>query len=733
MGFALSAFKQSGQVFREFANMGTLRVACIRCIIAVAMALPVSCLAQTQATTNWSDHYYSPSESGWGVTFTDHDTNAFLVYYTYAPDGHNLWFTMPGGTFSANHCVFSGPMYQTTGSGYDQIAFNPNLVTVAPAGSGSIDFCPAGLAAGTALFSFTLSGITQTKQLVRLPFGNASANWAQDYTDLWWNPNESGWGMNITQKGNNMFVAWYGYDIGGRPLFATMPGGTFAGANTFTSRFYTTTGPWFGNAPFNASLVATQDVGSATLAFANRDTATFTFTIKGVTQTKSITRQLFGRDGGGATYYVATSGSDTTGNGTVASPWKTIGYGISRMAGGDTLVVQAGTYAGKANFMVNLPSGSAQRETRVMAATPMEVRIQSNTDLDYEENQLHVVGNYVRVDGFIFDMAGTLYPPYIAEIDGNFNRVTRSIFKRSGEIDTYGGLMEVNGNDNLIEDVAGSGACRYCFKQGGTTQVTQRNIWRRVVGRFDYSNSAEPKATFSTYGNDNAATNGVKDHLYQNVIAIDGQNPGNNGGEEKYGGFLTVKSATGVRLQGCMVLNEGVGYSGMHLRDYHTGNVNTATHSVVWDLPASQSVAVGIKGYSADRVTVGGLIPAAATDLDSGAPAVSLVKPATPPATLVNNTPGAVILKQYGASGTRWGEAGYDQLTTTDLWPWPYQDKIKTVFAETNDVPARSKPIVNNTRRGFAAAGNGLYGGPITLTSYIWEYLGARCPATACP
>jgi len=32
----------------------------------------------------------------------------------------------------------------------------------------------------------------------------------------------------------------------------------------------------------------------------------------------------------------------------------------------------------------------------------------------------------------------------------------------------------------------------------------------------------------------------------------------------------------------------------------------------------------------------------------------------------------------------------------------------------------------------YGEPGNGLYGGPITLTSYIWEYLGSACPATIC-
>lgn len=433
-------------------------------------------------------------------------------------------------------------------------------------------------------------------------------------------------------------------------------------------------------------------------------------------------------------YYVAPAGSDSTGTGSAASPWKTIAYGISRIAGGDTLVVKNGTYSGKANFITGVKSGTAARPTTIMAESPMDVRIVGNTTLDYDDNLLNLSGSYVNVDGFIFDLSVSTYPPYIAEVSGNYNKLTRSIFKRSGDIDAYGGLVEVTGSENLFEDLAGTGACRYCFKQGGTSGVTRHNIWRRVVARFDYSNSSQPKATFATYGNDAIATNGVADHLYQNVIAIDGQNPGGNGGELKYGAFYFIKAATNVRVQGSIVLNEGVGYSGFHLRDYAAGtNINTATNSVVWDLNNSGSGAIGIKGYAADHLTIGGVIPSAATNLDQGAPASSLLKPATKPANLLDNSPGAVILKRYGASGTRWGETGYDQLTTENLWPWPYQDKIKAVFREGNAVPSGNSPAANNTLRGFAKDGNGLYGGPVTLTSYIWEYLGTACPATACP
>ncbi|MBL8521429.1 MAG: hypothetical protein JNK75_12240 [Betaproteobacteria bacterium] len=430
-----------------------------------------------------------------------------------------------------------------------------------------------------------------------------------------------------------------------------------------------------------------------------------------------------------ATKYVATTGNDSTGDGSFANPWKTISKGINTMAGGDILVVRNGTYTGLQNFINNVKSGTASKYTVIMAETPMEVRIQSATGLGYYDYMLNLANNYIKVDGFIFDMAGTTYPPHIGNVEGNFNKIMRSIFKRSGDIDAYGGLLFIGGNDNLVEDVAGTGACRYCFEQGGPDAATQRTIWRRVVGRMDYSNSNQPKATFSTYGNNN--DNSVRDHLYQNVIAIDGQRPSSFGGEEKYGGFYAPKRAENVRYFGSIVLNEGVGYFGMFLREF--GAVNSAHHSVIWNLPGSLSFAGSIKVDNASNLTIGGIMPGGTTP-DSVTPVTgSLIGPAVNPPNLLNNTPGAVILKRWGVSGTRWGEPGYDQLTNEDLWPWPYQDKIKSVFRETNNPPAGNSPSTNNTLRGFAANGNGLYGGPITLTSYIWEFLGTPCPASACP
>lgn len=426
-------------------------------------------------------------------------------------------------------------------------------------------------------------------------------------------------------------------------------------------------------------------------------------------------------------YYVATTGSDSSGDGSTGNPWKTISYGISQMASGDTLIVKRGLYSGTANFISGIPSGTAGRYTTVMAEAPMEVRIQSTGATSAGQLTINA-GFYIKVDGFIFDMANNGGLNHIGTIEsGSFNKITRCIFKRSGPITQWGGLLIVGGSDNLIEDVAGVGACRYCFEQGGPDANTQRNIWRRVVGRFDYANSPLPKATFVTYGNN--STTDVRDHLYQNVIMIDGQNPILSGAQPKYGGMYTAKNATNIRLQGNIVLNEGVGLIGLFNREWGTGN--TVSHTVVWDLNGSSAGVGGVRADGADHLTIGGNVPGMAVDLTTGAATNSLIG-AAPANLLSNGLVGATILKRYGASGTLWGEPGYDQLTSDDLWPWPYEDKIKAVFAEPNNPPSGYSPATNNTKRGFAADGNGLYGGPISLTSYIWEYLGTPCPANVC-
>ena len=240
---------------------------------------------------NYSDLWWNPSESGWGVTIADHETQLFAVWYAYDTDGSPMWFTVPGGTFNANRTFFTGDLYRTTGPSFAG-PFNPAAVNTTKVGTASFDFSNTA-ATGTASFSYTIGPVSRSKQIQRQSFGNAPANWGVDRTDLWWNAAESGWGLTLAQHGNNVFGVWFTYGPSGHPLFVVLPGVTMTSPDSFTGTLYTTTGPGYDAATFDPAQVRVTPVGSATVSFAG-ETGTLTATVQGITQTKTITRQPFG-------------------------------------------------------------------------------------------------------------------------------------------------------------------------------------------------------------------------------------------------------------------------------------------------------------------------------------------------------------------------------------------------------------------------------------------------------
>ncbi len=125
--------------------------------------------------------------------------------------------------------------------------------------------------------------------------GSVRANtWGPDLTDLWWNPNESGWGVNVAHQGEVAFITFFIHGADNRPVWYT---GIASFTNTANSAFvfsgllFQTTAPWFAG-PFNPSLTSSRQVGNVT--FTTTATAgTLSYTIDGVQATKDITRQTF--------------------------------------------------------------------------------------------------------------------------------------------------------------------------------------------------------------------------------------------------------------------------------------------------------------------------------------------------------------------------------------------------------------------------------------------------------
>jgi len=110
---------------------------------------------------------------------------------------------------------------------------------------------------------------------------------------------------------------------------------------------------------------------------------------------------------------------------------------------------------------------------------------------------------------------------------------------------------------------------------------------------------------------------------------------------------------------------------------------------------------------------------------------------------------GANVTTMRGKSGTMWGETGYDTDSSYPMWPFPHEDLIKAKMQAYSYSDSEStNPWVNGPAgtgyipsgvhttglvtgdRGFASStAKQLNGQPVTLTSYIWEYLGNPIPA----
>lgn len=115
---------------------------------------------------------------------------------------------------------------------------------------------------------------------------------AYDFTDLWWNPAESGWGISIHVKRQAFFAAWFAYDSVGNPTWYTLQGGGWRSPKSYTGAIYAThAAPNSGLGPLSSLTFVL--VGNGTMEFDGFDNATFSFTVNGVSNFKNITREVF--------------------------------------------------------------------------------------------------------------------------------------------------------------------------------------------------------------------------------------------------------------------------------------------------------------------------------------------------------------------------------------------------------------------------------------------------------
>lgn len=453
---------------------------------------------------------------------------------------------------------------------------------------------------------------------------------------------------------------------------------------------------------------------------------------------------LFAAPSFAGTYYVNASAADDSGDGSSARPKKYIGSGAALFSGGgNVLIVAPGTYSNSKDDVSSAPAGSASAYNVIRAATDGTVIIKSAFGFNSSDH-------YLQLEGLKWDSSNQ------KSIQGRYLKFMRCAFKGGPSSGNVVSLL-IGTNDRtpgaqyiLLEDswVYGPGG-RYKILVYNSDSIVLRRVVVRHDGGWTYDNN-NPQAGITSYN-----SNKVR---LQNVMVVDSQT-GLAGFESNIYLVGNGSSSTppgNLKLSGAIVVGGGgngiaiddhVAYTNVTIEDsaiWGSSNggfaANGAAHQATVNRMLVKSGGTAYSDWeSAGRVTVknsiayntsGGAFNAVSGSFNvtygsgSGGSATSLNPLTNGLKYLPRIEDGSVlktmgegggqvgpqIVKRIGASGALFGDSGYEDVTTANLWPWPNESRIKADFAEVST-------------RGFAGSSG-------TLTDYIWGLLGNGNPVT---
>lgn len=469
-----------------------------------------------------------------------------------------------------------------------------------------------------------------------------------------------------------------------------------------------------------------------------------------------------------ATYYMSESGLDDCTN---------LHDCFDLMSGGDTLIIRDGTYTGEDNVLDSWhypPSGNTSAYTLINAESKGEVIFNGENErfMFYKDGNTAGMMQYVSFDGIGWFNSNVEN----VRLSGGVNNIK---FTNCFFVDAGSNSDSFNTHTTsyiLLEDCASWGNARYHFHYYNTDY----SIFRRCVARHDRG-SWVYQTGFQVYNSQYIDV--------QNCIFIDGDQLNFYNSPEQYYGFKIPQVSRGnIKIEGSIALNSSASFLFIQ-----AGADNTVNNCCAWDLAGGDYfrgisvemshntygdfVGDGTRGDGASKLfynsilyaigdnafeLTGGLIDNDYNVLFGNYQNYSGVSVGVNDYSFENSNEinpfnnsleylprietesdlsgagsdggdiGANMLYKIGIDGTLWGEDGYDEITSESLWPFPNEDIIKEKMSEyTWDDGSGGDPEILGAR-GFCAEGNGLYGGPITLTSYIWEYLGNSCPEDIC-
>ena len=162
-----------------------------------------------------------------------------------------------------------------------------------------------------------------------------------------------------------------------------------------------------------------------------------------------MVQRLLAAPAGGGTFYVATTGNDTTGNGSSGNPWATITNALDNVPDSSLILVKPGVYNGRIRIRGTFPTG-----VTVRSEVPYQAILQNNDRVITAYKDASGVQG-ITIEGFEIRHSGPGSAPLVVHIDGGGDGSVSDITLRNNILhDSYDNdILKINNasHDILVE------------------------------------------------------------------------------------------------------------------------------------------------------------------------------------------------------------------------------------------------------------------------------------------
>lgn len=251
---------------------------------ALALSLAPTLHAYEPGAQTHSASWWDPADSGWGVATLDQGHVLGPYWFSYDEEGRPSW--LMGVALPQEDGSYAGDLYRFSGTPFAQIADVRANRPGSVVGTVKLDFDadPKKMR-----FTTTIDGTTAVRDMTRFNFSGkdmvckatqAPRTEATNYSDMWWEPSTSGWGINIMHLGENLYGQWYTYEAPDRAVFMTL-GLTRQADGSFAGGIYRQKdgGRPFKSTASQSSQPGSEEIGSASLLFLDGNRVEFDYVV----------------------------------------------------------------------------------------------------------------------------------------------------------------------------------------------------------------------------------------------------------------------------------------------------------------------------------------------------------------------------------------------------------------------------------------------------------------------